>query len=166
MAKHEEQKFRFRINLFDAIVILIALAAGAFLLWNRFKPESTPLGPAPESIQYTIRLQRLVPGTAELMQPGDLLEDNVKNYELGTVVTTTSMPATRVLLNQMENRYVKSEIPGYYDVDIVVESTTATVTDEAVQVGGGYTLRVGETIYVRGPGYLGSGVVYAIERGE
>jgi len=165
MAKHEEQKFRFRINLFDAVVILIALAAGAFLLWNRFKPESTPLGPSPEGIRYTIRLQRLVPGTAELMEPGDLLEDNVKNYELGTVVSTTSMPATRVMLDEEEGRYVKAEIPGYYDVDIVVDST-ATVTEETVQVGGGYTLRVGEVIYVRGPGYLGSGVVYGIERGE
>ena len=32
-------------------------------------------------------------------------------------------------------------------------------------VGGGYAVRAGEDIYVRGPGYLGSGEVYTVERG-
>ena len=38
--------FRLRLNLFDAIVILIALAAAAFLLWQRLRP-SAPAAPTP-----------------------------------------------------------------------------------------------------------------------
>ena len=33
MEQHN-QKFRLRLNLFDAIVLIIALAVGAFVLWN------------------------------------------------------------------------------------------------------------------------------------
>ena len=29
-------KFRLRLNLFDGIVLIVALAVGAFLLWNAF----------------------------------------------------------------------------------------------------------------------------------
>lgn len=165
MAKHEDggSRFRIRLNFFDAIVIVLAILVAGALLWTRLKPE-TVSSAGTTSIRYTIRLQKTVKGTAELVQPGDLLEDNIKNYELGHVVSSSFQPATRAVLDQENGLYVSAAIPGYYDTDIVVE-TTAAVTDEAVQVGGGYTLRVGETIYVRGPGYLGSGVVYAIERG-
>ena len=43
---------------------------------------------------------------------------------------------------------------------------SVTYGEEDILVGSGYELRVGEKIYVRGPGYLGSGEVYAIERGN
>ena len=42
----------------------------------------------------------------------------------------------------------------------------STYGDEKIVLGSGYEVRVGEKIYVRGPGYLGSGEVYAIERGD
>ena len=31
-------KFRFRLNLFDSIVLVLALAVGAFLVWSSIKP--------------------------------------------------------------------------------------------------------------------------------
>jgi len=167
MAKHEEnrQGFRLRLNLFDAIVILVAVAAAALLLWRQARPDTAAAGPAARNIQYTIRLQRVVESLPPAVAPGDRLEDSVKNYELGSVVSSTSMPATRSILNEGAARYVTAQIPGFYDVDIVVEAP-AVISDEQVLLDGGYALRVGEAVYVRGPGYLGSGIVYAIERGE
>ena len=41
MEQHN-QKFRLRLNLFDAIVLIIALAVGAFVLWNALKPQAAP----------------------------------------------------------------------------------------------------------------------------
>ena len=75
------------------------------------------------------------------------------------------MPATDSIIDEDAEAYVTAEIPGYEDVEIVVEST-ATYGEERVVLGSGYEVRVGEKIYVRGPGYLGSGEVYAIERGN
>lgn len=81
------------------------------------------------------------------------------------MVSATVMPATDSIINEEAKAYVTAEIPGYEDIEIVVESSV-TYGEENILVGSGYKLRVGEKIYVRGPGYLGSGEVYAIERGN
>ena len=164
----ENKGYRLKLNLFDGIVILAALAVGAVLLYMNLKPAA-PAGdtstPAAATTQYTIRLQKTLPGTGELIEAGDALVDVVKNFELGTVVSATVMPATDSIINEEAKAYVTAEIPGYEDIEIVVESSV-TYGEENILVGSGYKLRVGEKIYVRGPGYLGSGEVYAIERGN
>ena len=164
----ENKGFRLKRNLFDGIVILAALAVGAVRLYMNLKPAA-PAGdtstPAAATTQYTIRLQKTLPGTGELIEAGDALVDVVKNFELGTVVSATVMPATDSIINEEAKAYVTAEIPGYEDIEIVVESSV-TYGEENILVGSGYKLRVGEKIYVRGPGYLGSGEVYAIERGN
>lgn len=163
-----EQNKRFRLNLFDGIVILLALAVAAVLLYMQMKPAaaSGQAGtPAAATMQYTVRLLKTIPGTGDLIQPGDKLRDVVKNYDIGTVVSATVLPATDSIINEDTGSYITAQIPGYEDVDIVIE-TTATYGDEAVTVGSGYEVRVGDEIFVRGPGYLGSGEVWAIERGN
>lgn len=165
MSKHAEKKPGWRLNLFDGIVIALAAVVGGVLLWSQLWPANAPtaLGSAATEIRYTIRLQRVVPGMGDFVSPGDLLEDNIKNYALGMVVSSESMPSTRAIFSEEDNAYHTKEVPGYDDVDIVIAST-ATIDDEEILLDGGYTLRVGDAIYVRGPGYLGSGVVRAIER--
>lgn len=164
--EQKNTKFRFKLNLFDGIVILAALAVGGVLLWSRMQPQqSTASAPAASQIQYTIQLRKTVSGTGALVESGDALVDAVKNFDLGRVVSSETTPAVRSILNEDTQSYVVAEIPGYEDIYIVVEST-ATVSDSQVLLGSGFELRVGEDIFVRGPGYLGSGKVYAIERGE
>ena len=164
----ENKGFRLKLNLFDGIVILAALAVGAVLLYMNLKPAA-PAGdtstPAAATTQYTIRLQKTLPGTGDLIESGDALVDVVKNFELGTVVSATVMPATDSIITEEAKADVTAESPGYEDIEIVVESSV-TYGEENILVGSGYKLRVGEKIYVRGPGYLGSGEVYAIERGN
>ena len=164
----ENKGFRLKLNLFDGIVILAALAVGS-VPRNMNRKPAAPAGdtstPAAATTQYTIRLQKTLPGTGELIEAGDALVDVVKNFELGTVVSATVMPATDSIINEEAKAYVTAEIPGYEDIEIVVESSV-TYGEENILVGSGYKLRVGEKIYVRGPGYLGSGEVYAIERGN
>ena len=41
-----------------------------------------------------------------------------------------------------------------------------TEGEDSLLLGGGFKLRVGVTAYVRGSGYMGSGPVVSIERGE
>ena len=157
-------RFRLKLNLFDMIVILLAVAVGAVLLWSRLKPAASgATGPSASAMEYTIRLQKVREGTGALIHQGDALEDVVKNYALGQVVSVTVMPATSSIVNEETETYVTAQIPGYEDVELVV-SSTAVYGEEKITLGSGYELRVGQKIYVRGPGYLGSGEVWAIER--
>ena len=162
-----DKKRRFRLNLFDGIVILVALAIGGVMLWMQMKPAASADSgaPAAATMHYTIRLQKTISGTGALVESGDALVDVVKNMALGNVVSSTVMPATDSIIDEDAKAYVTAEIPGYEDVEIVVEST-ATYGEEKIVLGSGYEFRVGEKIYVRGPGYLGSGEVYAIEWGN
>ena len=56
-----------------------------------------------------------------------------------------------------------SAVDGYEAV-LGTVAAPGTVTDAAVTLGGGYALRVGATMYLRGEGYMASGPVIAMER--
>ena len=160
-------KFRLRLNLFDGIVLLVALAVGAFLLWNAFKPEPAPSADAPTvnntTVRYTVLVQRFPEGTGELIKVGDELVDNIKNYKLGRVVDTQVIPTVTMVMNQEEKAFQLAEVPGVEDIVVTVE-TTCPEDSTAIILDGGYTLRVGVTTYIRGNGYMASGPVIAIER--
>ena len=132
----EQKKFRLRLNIFDGIVLLAALAVGAFLLWNAMKPE-VPQETVPtnnSTVRFTVRVMHWGEGTSNLIQKGDQIADNIKNYVLGDVV----------------------------DVLVTLESP-CNVTERTTMVDGAYELRVGDMAYLRGVGYMGSGPVVAIE---
>lgn len=47
-------KFRLRLNLFDGIILIAALAVGAFLLWNAGKPQAQPGRPPVGPLHRTV----------------------------------------------------------------------------------------------------------------
>lgn len=160
-------KFRLRLNLFDAIVLVLALAVGAFLLWSALKPAApavTGAPPAASAVRYTVRFSRLMEGTSALIKEGDELVDTIRNYNLGRVVSVETMPARTQILDQVGRTYVLAEVPGYEDAMVTVESTW-TEGEDAMLLDGGFKLRVGAMAYVRGEGYMGSGPIVSIERG-
>ncbi len=158
-------KFRLRLNLFDAIVLILALAAGALLLWNALKPEPAVQSPSSETstVRYTLRFQKWKPGDSAMVQPGDKLTDNIKNLELGHVVSAQAVPSQVILLNQDSRSFVLATIPGYEDVLVTVESP-ASMAKDAVALESGYKLWVGAIAYVRGSGYMATSSVVSIER--
>ena len=158
------QKFRLKLNLFDGIVLVLAVAVAAFLLWRAMKPAvQVPMDPSVTStVRYTVRFQRWTPGTSALIQAGDRIADNIKNYEIGQVVSAEAEPARIQVLDTQNRRYIWAEMNGFEDVLVTIEAP-CTVSDAAITVGGGYELRVGSTGYFRGEGYMGSGPIVAIE---
>ena len=160
----EEKKFRLKLNLFDGIVLLAALAVAAFLLWRMVGPE-LPVQSDPavtSTVRYTVRFRRWMPGTSHVIEAGDRVIDNIKNFEMGHVVSAEAVPALSQTLDIWNYHYVWMELDGFEDVLVTIESP-CTVTDAAITVGGGYELRVGETSYIKGEGYMGSGPIVAIE---
>ena len=160
------EKFRLRLNLFDGVVLLLAVAVGAFLLWNAYKPapapsegERTPT----QTVRYTLRFQQWKAGRAELIEPGDVFTDNIRNQTLGTVISTRVTPAYALILDQQAREHVLAPLPDSEDIYITLESP-CTVTADAITLESGYVLHIGETAYVRGEGYMGSGPIDSIER--
>ena len=165
MEQKNNGKFRLRLNLFDCIVIFAAVLVGGVLLWSKMQPADAAEAPETEQIRYTLCLYKVADGIGELVNPGDTLLDSSKNIELGEVMDVRVEKATSITLNQISGVYSKREIPGYEDVYVVVEST-AGMEENRIMVGEGREIRVGDVVYVKGPGYMASSTVYAIERGE
>lgn len=157
-------KFRLRLNLFDGIVLVLALAVAAFLVWTALKPAA-PVQADPtvqDTVRYTVRFRRWASGTSVLIQPGDQIADNIKNYEIGQVVSAEAVPALVQVLDHDNRRIVWAELEGFEDVLVTVEAP-CTVSDKAFTVGGGYEVRVGTIGFLRGEGYMGSGPIVAVE---
>ena len=163
--EQQTPKFRLRLNFFDSIVLLLALLAGAFLLWRAVAPHQAENVAIPQTqqVRYTIRLTRALPILEELVQPGQSITDSARNNALGTVVEVQCEPGTYFTLSEREHAWINAPVPDRINVNMTVEAS-ATGDDSQLQIKGSYALRVAHKIYVRGPGYIGSGDVIAIER--
>ena len=94
-------KFRLRFNLFDIIVLIIALVAGIGILLLGIRSQSKTGGKGTGGqIEYTILFQKMSAGNSQLIQAGDQLQDTVKNYKIGEVVSVEVKSAEVEILNQ------------------------------------------------------------------
>ena len=163
-----DQKFRFKLNLFDGIVLAAALAVAAFMAFTALKPAAPAVeeaaAPTASSVVYTVKFTKMIEGTETLVEPGDQLVDNIKNYKLGTVVSTQATPATKRVVDEVNHKVVSAEIPGYVDLLVTVRSDACTMGDTSLILDGGFILRTNTTAYIKGEGYMASGPIMFIER--
>ena len=159
----EQKKFQWKPNLFDLAVVVIGVAMMALIVLV-LRPAAARVERT-ESIEFTIEVQNMPEGSWELVQAGDTLFDNVRKMQLGTVVSASAEPYAVPVSKVDGSAVVESVMPGYENILIVVRSDM-TITNKEVQTVGGFTLRVGGSVDLRGPSYAGNGFVVAIERGE
>lgn len=161
-----DQKFRFKLNLFDGIVLVIGLVAVAVLGYFMLKPAApTEATPGVQTIRYTVRVEGAIAGTGAQIKPGHVLADSIKNYNIGTVESVETTVSRIKTFNESEQRFVYAEQQGMEDVYITV-TTPATIGENAVILDGAYSLRTNAMMYIRGEGFVGYGPVVSIERGE
>lgn len=156
-------KFRLRLNLFDGIILVLAALVGGALLWFGMQSGGTEASPTAKTVVYTVRVSRTDAGVSQQLQPGDPVTDNVENHHLGTVVSVQAQPAQVQVLDQVQRRYVNAALEGYEDLYLTVEAS-CTQGEDSLLLDGSYEFRVGQTMNLRAPGFIGSGVVVAIER--
>jgi len=161
----EKRKIKWRLNLFDIIIIACALIAAVLIInYASRSGGGASIIPAgtQETVTYTLELQGMRYGTAELIQVGDTLIDKVERRALGTVVSFELKPALTLSNDSTTGDRIISEIPGRIDAIITV-SAPATVTDSQISVDG-FALRVGARVSVNGPIYNGTGFIAYVER--
>ena len=150
------------LNLFDIILILAAIALVAVLFFGKNQSPDAPTAEV-STITYTIELTGLFSDAAELIEPGDSLVDRIKKYDLGTVVDVEIVPFLRQSEDHVNGGLIETEL-SMQNSAILTVSSACTQTATAVTLAGGYVIRVGTSVNVKGPGYYGSGYVLSIER--
>ena len=161
-----DKKFRFKLNLFDGIVLILGLVVVAVLGYLTLKPSAAPeTNQNVQTIRYTICLEAALEGTGAQVRPGDSLTDSIKNYNIGTVESVETTVARVETFDMDEKKIVYTEAEGAEDVYITVVAP-AVIGENAVILDGGYKLHVNMVAYVRGEGFVGYGPVVSIERGE
>ena len=114
--EQQTPKFRLRLNFFDSIVLLLALLAGAFLLWRAVAPHQAEnvVIPQTQQVRYTIRLTRALPILEELVQPGQSITDSARNNALGTVVEVQCEPGTYFTLSEREHAWINAPVKMHF----------------------------------------------------
>lgn len=159
------KKIKWRLNLFDIIIIACALVAAVLIInYASRSGGGASIIPAgtQETLQYTLELQGMRYGSADLIQIGDTLIDKVEKRSIGTIVSVELRPAMMQTNNSMTGDRVIVEVPERIDAIITV-SAQVTVTDSQVSVDG-FALRVGTKVSVNGPAYNGNGFITYVER--
>lgn len=161
-----EKKFRFKLNLFDGIVLVLGLIAVAVLGYFTLKPAATPeTNSAVQTFRYTVCLEAALEGTGNFVTVGDAVYDSIKNSKIGTVESVEVGPSRSKAMDEENKTITFPETEGLENVYITVVCN-GTLGDNAVVLDGGYSLRVNAVAYIRGEGYFGYGPVVSIERGE
>ena len=160
-------KMKLRLNVFDVVIIVCAIIAAVLIINYSSRSDSgasiIPAG-SQETITYTLELQGMRYGSAELIQVGDALIDNVERRALGTIVSIELMPAMMLQSSLATGDRVIVEVPERVDAILTVMAQ-ATVTDSQISVDG-FALRVGARASVNGPSYNGTGFVAYVERSD
>ncbi len=161
----EKQKIKIRLNLLDSIILVVVLAVGGYLAWQGLNTHETVNTVQTQTITYTVLMNEMRAGTGALVVPGSRLVDSVKNYEMGRVVSAQVIPAEKQVLDHQGRTYRTSYLEGYEDVYAVVE---VDVVDYGtyVEAGGGFRLRAGATVFLRGDGYMAAGYITQVDRLE
>lgn len=156
--------FRLKLNLFDGIILAIALAAAAVLAWLILSPPLTDKDDVTQgTAQYTVHLTRWPEGTSSLVQIGDEITDNLYNRALGEIVDIKTEPCRILVVDVINRRQVMAEVEGYEDVLVTLESPCEIHKFSVTAGEDHYPLQVGNMAFLRGAGYMGSGVVERIE---
>ena len=165
--KPEKRRIKWRLNLFDVIFITCALIA-AVLIINYATRSSGGVSlvqtGSMETVNYTIELQGMRFGTAELVAPGDSIIDRTERRSIGTVVSVELRPSFVIQKNYITGERFLAEVPDRTDAIITVRAQ-AMVTDSQISVDG-FALRVGARVSATGPTYHSVGFISHIERSE
>ena len=161
----QSEKKSLKISIFDIVIVALCLVAAA-VVFMMLKPKNVTVGtPSGTPMRYTVEIQKMPAGAGELVQPGDAIKDGAKNYDIGTVVSSTVIPFTYQVTNEENGTAVYVPLDRYENIEIVIEANMNT-SSAALTTESGFTVTVGTQVNVAGPCYSGTGYVTSIERGE
>jgi flagellar basal body-associated protein FliL len=162
----KQNKPRWKLNIFDIIIIaIVIIAAGVLIYIWRFSDKSGNTSVNYKPVHYSIELSGMMSGTAEKIKEGDTILDSTKKFIMGTVVSVSIEPATTPEKNLETGDTVLSVMPDK-ETAVVELLCNCSSNESQITAESGYMISIGKDVTAAGPGYAGKGYVIAIERGD
>ncbi len=153
------EKRKRKFNVFDLVIIVVVFAV-AIVGYKYLHKETVA---ETKTIRYTFELIDNYEGFSELINVGDDITDNVKNYYMGKVVEVKAEPYKR-LVNDVQTGAVREAVMPTRERDIITVEANVTESASDLKVNGYYTVKVGLEVAIKGNGYAGRGYILDIER--
>ena len=158
------KKRKMRFNIIDLLLIVIAVAVVAALLYV-FLPNSfikSIFADESVTIQYAIEFKGVDEAFLESIKENDIVIDSVTKAELGTVTAVDySTQYTELKYDEESGNGVLSVVPNKHNVIVTITATAAHDADKGYTVGG-LRIAVGELIAVRFPNFTGEGYCISV----
>ena len=153
-------KKRKHLNLFDVLFVLIilVLVVAAYLISHGgfSKKEIT-------TRTYLLELADLPDGMQDSVAVGSRVEDNIRNYDIGTVTAVEIVPSTGAVLDEGTHTIRQSVNPDQITMLLTIQADTVEKED-AVETVSGYPLRVGGSVSCTAGSLTASGYILALDR--
>lgn len=119
-------KRKFRFNIIDALLVLLALAAVAVIIFV-IKPGSKTSENKTVEIEYTVEVSPLRDEFRgdQFIKEGDKVIDSVYNMELGTVISVEYRAALETAITD-DGEMVENELPNRTDLLVTIRATADT----------------------------------------
>lgn len=169
----EKKRIKWKLNLFDIILLAVVLAAAAGLLaWKFVGSNQTTVDPdsgvtvpkGTQTVRYVVELEQLHEQTANMVAEGDEIYERTKKERMGIVQSVEVAPARTLTKNELEGTFQFAEVPERYNVTMEI-TAQAVENDSGIVLESGLEVRAGTSVRVLGPGYYGAGYILSVERG-
>ncbi len=153
-------KKRRRLNLFDVlfVVIILILVVVAYLLSHGgFSRQETI------TRSYLLELADLPEEMQDGISVGSRVEDNITNYDLGTVTAIEVVPSTGPVLDEGARTIRQAVNPDRVTLLLTIQADTVE-TAVTVETVSGYPLRVGRSVSCTAGSLTASGYILAVDR--
>ncbi len=155
-----------RFNVVDALIIVLVLAVIAVAVWLVVWRKNVQNAEESFDIEYIVELRTIRDEFTDNFKVGDKLIDSASKLQLGEIIATNITPATFTGTNYETGSLAYYDYPEHSDVALTVKATATLNSDGEYLIDHGFVISVGETVYVRLPGYVGVGYCTQLKKTE
>ncbi len=156
----EKGKLWGRINIIDLALILIVLAALAFVGMKFLGKGEIAIISEKQSVTVSIFTNGVFPFVKEQMQTGDEVRLQSNNALMGKI-ERLDIRNGFALIATADGRWVEADIPEKYSIDIVINGE-AVKSGDSLSIGG-TPLLVGSEVTIKGPKFWVKGIIMDVQ---
>ena len=150
------------VSIIDVVIAAI-LIVFAFMARRFSAPQSAAARPGDVTIRYTVEVQRRNPDFKNKIIVGELVIDNQRGYEIGTITNVYSEPYLEDAPDFGSNTIKRRPVDGL-ETNYIEIQAKAQVTDYTTLIGS-FEVLVGKEIYIRTKDFAAGGYVVKVSRG-
>ncbi|MDR2530013.1 MAG: DUF4330 domain-containing protein [Oscillospiraceae bacterium] len=154
---------KWRLNLFDLAVIVLAIAAGAAFLYLQRGAGVVTGSTSGTTVRYVIEITNLPKEAAGKIKVGDSVTDKVEKHALGRVIDFEIVDYKVSTRDLTTGDYRLRAVPERFTALLTLESPAAESATN-ITIDGAFVVRCGTEVSALGPGYGGVGYIVKIER--